>query len=205
MFQRTSTLFDIDFAIKIYEASFPKNERQLPSVLTGRILSNRETLYVGRKAGEVVFMALLLPLRGTDCILLDYMAVGKQYRNRGIGREFLSFITDTLRGTTKHLILELEDPTIGRNKRQRRSRIQFYRNHGAKMLRGVRYVLPKLSGTRTTRMVMMITPPPAARTLPGEYVRKLLVTIYKDAYSLRSNHPLVQTTLNSVKARVVVS
>ena len=191
-------------AVEIYEASFPKNERQPTNVIVERILSRKEILYLGRVKGEVVLAALVFPLEGTDFLLLDYVAVKKQHRGRGIGRQFLSFLLDLLKHSSKRFVFELEDPALGRNKSQRRRRISLYREFGAKQLAGVSYILPKLSGSRTTKMVMMIMPCREETTLSGELVRTLLTTIYRDVYNLDSGDPLVKSTLSTVGEMVEV-
>ncbi len=149
---------DFEDAIKIYIESFPPNERHSIATIKTRIESGYYRLFIGRLENEVVFMALFWPLKNTEFILFDYMAVKKNYRNKGIGTKFLENIFDILKVKDRYLILEVENPEYGDNKEQRKKRVAFYKRHGAKIMKNLRYILPPIGGGAPTEMLLMILP-----------------------------------------------
>lgn len=72
-------------AVNIYTEAIPKAEQQKVSVIKRRVKTGKEHLIVGRKDGKVVCMALIYLLQDADFMLIDYLAVKKQYLQQGIG------------------------------------------------------------------------------------------------------------------------
>jgi GNAT superfamily N-acetyltransferase len=188
-----------DGAIRIYEESFPPNERHPSSVIKGRVKSGKEEMFVGLLQGEVVLMALIWPLKSTDFILLDYIAVKKQYRGQSIGSRFMSRICDLPGYGNKIIILEVENPGFGENREQRQRRVSFYRALGALELSGVRYILPPLSGAVPTDMILMVLPMRQNTKLQGDLVRKIVLKIYGELYGLDEGSSLVRLTMSSIQ------
>ncbi len=85
---------DFKDAIIIYEESFPSNERQTKETIEQRIKENIYQMFIGYLKNSVVFMALLLNLKDSDFVLLDYMVTKEEFRNRGIGTKFLKKIME---------------------------------------------------------------------------------------------------------------
>ncbi|HYE55723.1 MAG TPA: hypothetical protein VD996_12810, partial [Chitinophagaceae bacterium] len=83
---------DFKAATDIYLHSFPVNERQALETIKERIGKGLNQLYIGRADNEVVFVALLWPLSGTDFILLDYMATHALHRGKSIASLFMQSI-----------------------------------------------------------------------------------------------------------------
>jgi len=137
-------------AMNIYNASFPSNEKQPVNKLRQLLEESRYQMFVGCLEKKTVFMSLIYPLKGTDFILLDYMATHRHFRKLGIGNRFIETIKTT--NSNKHIIIEIENPDHGNNKTQKEQRIVFYKGCGFKEMKNVRYVLPPLSGNTATEM-----------------------------------------------------
>lgn len=174
---------DFDLAMNIYADAFPLNERQPISTVRERVGQGMNQLYAGRIDEEIVFMALLWPLKNTDFILLDYMATSSAHRGKNIGSHFLQSMRPVLEANKKHFILEVENPEFGDNKEDRLRRIDFYKKNGAKELRGVRYILPALDGSVPTEMRLMIFPEYNDGTIDASLVEQLITRIYKELYN----------------------
>ena len=135
-----------DAALQIYLEAFPANERHSASVIRNRVAEGSSRLRVGLLNSEVVFMALLWPLQGTEFIVLDYMATNPLHRGKGLATSFMQQMDDELRKTNQLFILEVEDERYGQNVAERKRRKAFYRKLSARELKDVRYVLPPPAG-----------------------------------------------------------
>jgi GNAT superfamily N-acetyltransferase len=197
-----SELMDINHknfkeAIKIYEKSFPSNERQSKDTIKKRVKGNLYQMFIGRLKNKVVFMALLYPLKNTDFILLDYMVTDENFRNKGIGTDFIKNILGKI--TSKYLILEVENPNYGNNKEQRERRVKFYKRLGAKEMKNTRYILPPLSGDIPTEMILMVLPKCTGGKIDSSLVKKLIVQMYKELYDRNENDDLLNSFANDIK------
>jgi GNAT superfamily N-acetyltransferase len=187
-------------ALDIYADSFPANQRHPAEVIRERVAAERYTLMVGRREGEVVFFALLWPLRGSEFVLLDYMATKKTHRGEGIGAAFLKSVSRMAALEGKFLLMEVEDPTRGGNREERARRAQFYRRQGAKELQGVRYLMPGLSGGPPTEMILMVLPPRSEAEMDGTIVRQVVMQIYKELYSRDGEDGLLNSFIGEIGA-----
>jgi len=188
---------DFEEAIRIYEDSFPLNERQSIDTIKKRIEGNLYQMFIGRSKDKVVFMALLYPLKNTDFILLDYMVTDKNFRNKGMGTEFIKNILGKI--TPKYLILEVENPRSGNNKEQREKRADFYKRLGAKEMKDVRYILPPLSDNIPTEMILMVLPEYGGGKMDSSLVKKLIVQMYKELYDRNENDDLLNSFVSDIK------
>jgi len=193
---------DFKEAIEIYNESFPSNERHKTSTIKERVAKGLYRVVVGRLKNEVVFMALFWPLRNTEFILFDYLAVKKNYRNRGIGTKFMENIFDILNVKNKYFILEVENPDYGDNREQRARRVEFYKRHGAKQMKNLRYILPPLSGDTPTEMILMVLPQYKSGKISGKLVKKIIIQIYKELYDRNENDPLLNSFIHDIPSTV---
>jgi GNAT superfamily N-acetyltransferase len=196
----TSTQFKA--AMEIYCLSFPENERQPVDKIEERVNAGLSDMIVGEKDGKVAFMALLYPLRGTNFILLDYIATAPDYRNQGIGAEFLNNIINSNKADGKYLILEVDDPRFGDNKDNRQRRVRFYQRLGAKILKDVKYLLPPFLSDVPTGMILMMLPAPKEMIINGALVINLIRQIYRELYGRAQDDELLRSIIEGVPEEV---
>jgi GNAT superfamily N-acetyltransferase len=189
-------------AMEIYCGAFPLNEQQPLHVIKERVEKGLSELYIGHADKEIVFMALLWPLKDTDFILLDYMATLHSHRGKSAGSYFLQHITQLLKENNKYFILEAESPAFGNNKEERERRVAFYKRNGAKLLKDVRYVLPGMHGLEPTEMVLLMLPEYKNGNIGGTLVRKLVTQVYGELYNRHAGDDLLETSLQSIKDSV---
>jgi len=187
---------DFEAASRIYEESFPLSERQPLHAVKKWIAAARYQLIVGEEEA-IVLMAFLWRLQGTDFTLLDYLAVRKEWRGRGLGAQFLTQVLAQMNECGEHLLLELEDPEEG-DRAARERRIAFYRGLGARELQGVRYFLPPLGTLEATRMRLYVLPGLDAGALDGDLVRSLIAQLYRELHERDGADPLLAETLSTV-------
>jgi len=202
VFKEVKDIESMEFeeAMNIYTESFPSNERHAAETIRERMEKDLYRMYVGIIEDAIAFMALLYPLKGANFILFDYMATKKEYRNRGMGTEFVRNVMALVEGEfpDSHLILEVENPRYGNNKEERIKRVDFYRRLGAKELSTVEYVLPPLSGALPTDMILMILPEYDAGRIEGALVRRLIVQIYRELYNRNEDDRYLDSFIHKI-------
>lgn len=185
-------------AISIYHEAFPAYERHPDEAIEHRIKTGHSRMFVGKVAGETVFMSILFDLPGTDFMFLDYMAGGAAARGKGYGSQFLAYMVSEL-GAGRYIILESEDPAFGDNREQREQRIRFYLKNGGYILPGVPYLLPPLDGTVPTEMLLIAIPQPPEGYLNKELIVRLIKTLYREIYHRVEGDELLEKILAGMK------
>ena len=92
-------------AMKIYITSFPSNQRHSVDKIRTLFVESSYQMFAGCLEKKIVFMAFLYQLKGTNFILLDYMATQKHFRKLGIGKKFIEMIKKT--NSNNHIIIEI--------------------------------------------------------------------------------------------------
>jgi len=189
-------------AVNIYTEAIPKAEQQKVSVIKRRVKTGKEHLIVGRKDGKVVCMALIYLLQDADFMLIDYLAVKKQYLQQGIGSNLIRYIKNTYGTEGKWLIIEAEDPKHGEDRRTKACRIAFYKKNGAKELKGVPYQLPPIQGNAPIPMILLALNMSQETKIDGVTVKKLISQIYEQLYGRDNSDALLNMIINLVPRTV---
>jgi ribosomal protein S18 acetylase RimI-like enzyme len=203
-FHQISNTNDIHFekAIKIYNESFPANERQPLFIIKKRIKEAKSKLFVGLLNNEVIGMALLWDFSDLEFVLLDYMAVDIEYRNNKFGTRLFKFLTNTVNACNKYMVIEVENYLFGNNKELRKKRINFYIKNGAYVLNEIPYILPSLDDTLPTEMLLMMSPKYENDMIGFEKVEKLIKRLYLDLYGKTENNSLLVSILKNTPNKI---
>ena len=122
---------------RVYMEAFPASERKPFSMIVQMYKAGKTDIWCLTEDGA--FRGLAITINSPDLILLDYFAVGKAFRGRGIGHMALASIMDHYRD--RGVFLEIEDPELpGADQPMRCRRKAFYRSCGLEEL-GVKAVL----------------------------------------------------------------
>ena len=111
----------------LYRAAFPREERKPFSRITGMVKAGRADLWTIRKNGR--FAGFAATVNGSDIVLLDYFAVKKSLRGRGVGSGALKMLMERYRDRGLFVEIESTLEPCG-NPEQRRKRKEFYVNCG---------------------------------------------------------------------------
>jgi len=185
-------------AMDIYTEAFPACERHAIPIIQKRVKMKINQLYIGYLHHEIVFFALLHPIKKTAYTLLDYMATASNYRGRGIGKQFIRYLISTLEAGHIHYLMEVEDPRQGTNRTQRKIRIQFYTKFGAKTFENVQYIIPPLSGETATQARLMILSASNQTTISGTQVKNLIAEIYHNLYPSKEYKKYLQKIVENI-------
>jgi GNAT superfamily N-acetyltransferase len=186
---------------EIYEASFLPEERDDTAVVLAGVLGGGRDCYLAVAGGQVLGLAVVLPLAEYPVAFLEYLAVAPEARNAGIGGSILTRLREDLAEAaqpgTDGIIFEVDRPedADGSGERElRRRRIAFYRRHGAVMVDGAldyRAPVPVGDGTLAYFLLWLPvapeTPPPTGADLKG-----CVTAMFTQSYELGEGTPLVR-------------
>jgi hypothetical protein len=188
--------------MQIYQNSFPANERHPEDAILRRIEMGSTQMYAGSKDGQILCMAILWDFKENDkFVLLDYIAVGKDFRGMHIGSSFLHYLAALIHTQGKLMLMEVEDPNYGENKLEKIKRVHYYLNNKASILKGVNYYLPALDNTNPTEMILMLLGA-QEEELSGQLVKSIIEELYIKLYQKPKSDPLLNSFLHLVPERV---
>lgn len=111
----------------LYLQAFPARERKPFSRITGMVKQGRADLWTIRRDGR--FAGFAATVNGKDLVLLDYFAVRRSLRGRGVGTEALKQFLEKYPG--RGVFLEIESTFENAdNRTERLKRRRFYENCG---------------------------------------------------------------------------
>jgi ribosomal protein S18 acetylase RimI-like enzyme len=190
---------DFKNGINIYEEAFPPAEKRPVDDIKRNIEKNHEKMFIGKHNGNPVIFVMMWPVNDSDFLFLDYIAVKKEYRGKGLGSLFLERIFDLEDNDNyDHVIFEVENPEEGNNKNQRRERIKFYRRAGAKTLTGFKYFLPPRNNNKSQEMKLMIMSRKNIKRVDGEKIQGVLEQIYTHIYNRKSDDKTLNGILDNI-------
>lgn len=181
----------------IYLDSFPPHERADFSYLLNSIAQNQRWCFSAMQDDEMLGLAIIVPHVASDIHLLEYLAVSKQVRGRGIGGQLLDNVIATLRlQSALGLLIEVEPDDEGTDEERqwRARRIRFYQRHGAHIVEdAANYHVPLADRDGTMRMQLLWLPLAASARVPTDArLSECIVNIYTQSYGLSREHPLIR-------------
>jgi GNAT superfamily N-acetyltransferase len=194
----------LEEVFKIYETSFPANERQTLETLKIRLKEKKEVLFTAKINNEVVGIGFLFDLLGSDFLLLDYLAVKENHRGKQIGERLFEFLKQYSKSQNKHLLMEVDDPEYGEDKPSRIKRVAFYQKNGALWLKDVKYILPGLDGTSITEQILMTVPNGLKNEFFGEEIQRLVKVLYSELYGIKGEDKNLSKIMESINEKVEV-
>jgi GNAT superfamily N-acetyltransferase len=196
----TGELFDQ--AMQLYLEAFPANERHPLAVIKSRIEVGDSKIYVGTLSGKVACMALMWYFKKINYVLLDYIAVGAEFRSLKIGSVFLEYLVKEGIADGRTMVFEVEHPAFGDNPAERKRRVAFYIKNGAYIIDDFVYKLPPLDGKVPTEMMLMLYPAQAIDSYSPDDVRSIVVSLYNELYGRDENDPLLLSFINTIPATI---
>jgi GNAT superfamily N-acetyltransferase len=188
----------LDQLERLYASAFPASERKPASFL--RTAAGREdysllALISGDRADG---LALVYRSPGSAFALLEYMAVAPGRRGEGLGRRLFTAVAG--RNPGRALLVEVESAN-DRDPDSRR-RIAFYRDLGCRELRGVDYVMPKVSSAAPPPMSLLAC---GCAAVTADSLRAWLEEIMDRVYSAPDPAGLVEPMLAASPATFALS
>ena len=184
--------------VRIYEAVFPAEEREVTEKLVASINRLRMRCILARRGGGVCGFAVLLALggRAEGIQYLVYLGVEPALQSTGIGSRLLRGCAEV--GAGLGMVLEIQDPdgAEAANREQRRRRAAFYLRNGAAYVDGApRYRAPNFSGTGGPLGFRLMWIPGSVGELTGDLLRAGVESLLVKGYRLSPGDELVRANL----------
>ena len=118
---------ELPLVFMLYRAACPRFERKPFNRITGMVKAGRADLWTIRMDGR--FAGFAATVNAPQIVLLDYLAVKKNFRGRGVGTGAMGLLNESYRDRGFFVEIEstLEDAS---NARERQKRKRFYVNCG---------------------------------------------------------------------------
>ncbi len=191
-------------SMDLYEIAFPARERDPIDLIIERIRCKKSQLFVGLDNGNFTGFALLYHFNEHPFVQLDYLATQPHRRGKGFGTQFLRklFKKMNLLKSDKYLLLEAENPETGKNLRMRKKRVAFYKRLGVKQIKKVRYIMPPLSGTESTEMILMVFPEPTDGQFSSTQCKNYIKQLFLAKHHRNPSDPMLERSLESIPKKL---
>ena len=190
----------------IYAASISAREQKPESWICKMVGRPESTILLLKREGKVIGFSILFLPSSQAFGLLEYMAVRKEDRNRGLGAElFRRSMECALKpeGRPIPILLEVDSDREQCSDQSLRARRQgFYRRLGCLRIAGLRYILPLPGEGPPPEMDLMVYPSGNLREIPKPDLEQWLKTIYQDVYHCSPDDPRITRMLRNLPQAV---
>lgn len=176
--------------LRIYEEAIPASERKSASALAEMVARTEYVfLTISDERGVVGFS---ISICFEDAALLEYMAVDRVQRGKGIGAELFRRTVELQELSQRFVLIEVDSDTeVCEDREQRTRRKSFYRRLGCRQIEGLRYRMPRVGSEEPPPMDMLIY----RRTLPDcletADVRRWIEACYTRVYGEQAGNPRI--------------
>jgi ribosomal protein S18 acetylase RimI-like enzyme len=181
-------------AMRIYRSEFSADSRLSVTRIRHLLSTGSYRLFVAQDAGRVLALALVWVCAQPAFVHLDYLAVGPQWKGRGIGtalyRWLIAHIKD-LSPRAQLLTLEVDDALI-----------DFYRRSQTHLLQQVPYLFPGSRGP--IPMLLMVYDCRGRKTLGRAVVQGLIRALYRGLHNRAAEDALLRSCIARVPRQVAL-
>ncbi len=189
-------------AYDIYNNSFPKYEKRSSIDLKLNLIKDGEKLTGGKIDNKIVMMSLVWPVPDYEFLFLDSIAVDENYRNNGIGTDFMKRIFSLFGDNYTKIIFETK-PISDDSDSSVNKKINFFTKLGAKKLTGFKYYVPsKILGKPPEEMTLMVISKDNDKTLDGHLIGEVLNKIYHHIYHQNYESSTLSGIINEIPKEI---
>jgi len=182
-----------DEAMRIYMSEF-RSSRLPISKIRSLLRTESYQLFTAQDAEQVLAMALIWVCARPAFVHLDYIAVGREWKGRGVGTAFYRWLVahlGQLSPRARLLTLEVEDELLG-----------FYRRSRTRTLHDVPYLFPAPRGP--IPMHLMVYDRRARKTLSRTAVQDIIRALYRGIHNRGADDALLRSFISRVPRQVPV-
>jgi hypothetical protein len=192
----------------IYAASIAAREQKPESSIRAMIGAPEYRVWVAKAAGLVQGFSILFLQVTEGFALLEYMAVARDERNRGLGGELFRRSADravTPEGRGVPVLLEIDsDREASSDRAIRTRRERFYRRLGCARVAGLHYIMPLPGEGPPPEMDLMVYAAEPLGRLRKSELKRWLQTIYRDVYHCAPDDPRIGQMLDGLPDPLLV-
>lgn len=178
-------------AMQIYMSEF-RSSRLPVAKIRSLLRTGSYQLFVAQDAGRVLAMALIWVCTRPVFVHLDYIAVKREWKRRGIGIAFYRWLIAQMGKLSPRaglLTLEVEDDLLG-----------FYRRSQTQVLHDVPYLFPAPRGP--IPMHLMVYDRQARKTLSRAVVQGIIRALYRGIHNRGADDALLRSFISRVPRQV---
>jgi GNAT superfamily N-acetyltransferase len=189
---------DFEALFSIYAEALPRREQKSRDELRSMLADPAYAFLVAHAQDVVVGFAIVYVFPSGDGALLEYMAVDRHWRQRGLGAALFRSVVSR---SPEPLLLEVEAPEpFAADNDTREHRQQFYRRLGCRRVAGLAYILP-LPGQGSPPRMDLFLHAGAPIVLSRPRLSDWLSTIYANVYHCPADDPRLAWMLEGLPER----
>lgn len=180
-------------AMRIYVSEFHSSRLPITKIRSLLRIGSYQ-LFTARHAEQVLAMALIWVCARPAFVHLDYIAVRREWKGRGIGTAFYRWLIEHLGQLSPRaqlLTLEVEDELLG-----------FYRRSQTQTLHDVPYLFPAPCGPMP--MHLMVYDRQARKTLSRPVVQDIIRALYGGIHNRGADDALLRSFISRVPRQVAL-
>jgi len=179
----SSSPSEFEGVLRIYTEAHPASERKSADALAHMIARPEYLFLAAIEADAVVGFAIATAFADSDAALLEYMAVDASHRGRGLGRQMFRAVAEHALMAERFLLVEVDsDRTDSADAKDHARRMQFYRRLGCRQIKGLAYVMPKVSTAEPPLMDMLVYRPELPASIEKPHLQAWLESCYAQVY-----------------------
>jgi ribosomal protein S18 acetylase RimI-like enzyme len=185
----------------IYCESIALREQKAKADLAAMVPEPDYRLLLAQQDNSVVGFSVVFVASSESFCLLEYMAVDKSYRGRGVGSELFEETVGTVykeHGAVPILLEVDSDREPSPDQAQRRRRQNFYRRLGCRRIADCAYILPLPGENAPPEMDLFVYVPGPAPTIRRAKLEQWLKLIYRDVYGCSADDCRIAIMLDGV-------
>ena len=196
---RWSDAADFDSLQQIYKEAFPGSERKAPSRLAMMIRCPEYIFLAALREGTLVGFAIMIALENSSAGLLEYFAVERELRDRGLGKLIFSAATRDSQIEGRFLLIEVEsDKLPSANQQTSARRKNFYRRLGCKEIERLDYLMPQVSEAAPPPMDLMVYKSALPKSIQRSAVENWLKDCYVQVYDQSATDDRIEAMLKNL-------
>jgi len=154
---------------------------------------------------DVQAFSIVKRFSDADGCLLEYMAVERPLRGRGVGGRLFRAACTTPAIVTRHVLLEVEsEGEEGLERTVRARRKAFYRALGCREVSGLAYLMPSVAVSRPPPMNVLIYRATLPPVIEKPRLRRWLECIYSEVYQAPADDPRIASMLGPLPDRITL-
>ncbi|MDE3147883.1 MAG: GNAT family N-acetyltransferase [Acidobacteriota bacterium] len=187
--------------VRIYSEAHPASERKSVAMLSSMVERPEYLFQVVSQANQVLGFAIVLCFVDSDACLLEYMAVERKWRSRGIGKFLFTELVKLQEISERYLLAEVDsDKAETADKKDRTRRKDFYRRLGCREIEKICYIMPQVSSALPPAMDLLVYRRMLPDSIERTDLRKWLQSCYVQVYGKAESDPRIETMLKDLPA-----
>jgi ribosomal protein S18 acetylase RimI-like enzyme len=185
----------------IYCESIGLREQKSKADLAAMVSKPNYRVLHAQDDSSVVGFSIVFVASSESFCLLEYMAVDKNYRGRGVGSELFEETVGAVYRSHGAIPILLEvdsDREPSPDQAQRRRRQNFYRRLGCRRVADCAYILPLPGESAPPEMDLFVYVPEPAPTIRRAELERRLKLIYRDVYGCSADDLRIAIMLDGV-------